>query len=153
MANELAVLDANGVLRLLRSEEIGSGSNAHAQVVLVQEMREVPPNISGAVIRYTINNNTAIQLTPPSAGAWLARVRVYDTVGPFADPSNPYRRLYYRTDGTNPLNDGSNAFGFLMHGEQIPVKLSNFTNFRMARDSTDLGTFAVYVEWVNIPSS
>lgn len=152
-ANDLSVIDSTGTPRSLRSVELGSGSNIHEQAVLVSEMFEVPASVTGATVRHTISSNTTVTLDPPTAGAHYARVRVYETTGPFAGTPNPYKRLYYRQDGTAPATDGSNAVGFLMHGEAIFVKLANFTNFQMTRDSTDAGTFQVYVEWLNIPST
>jgi hypothetical protein len=51
------------------------------------------------------------------------------------------------------VSNGSNAFGYLLHGEVMLVRLADAANFKMIADSTDNGVFEVYVEWLNIPAS
>jgi hypothetical protein len=70
-------------------------------------------------------------------------VRVFETT------QNPAVRLYYRQDGTAPLADGSNATGFLLHGELILVKLDVLANFRMVAEGASV--FEVYVEYLANP--
>src|SRR5678816_1966545 len=120
MANELQVIDANGNVRSLRSVPLADGS--HAQVILVAEGPEVPASVTGATVRYTVDNAPAVALDPPNAGARYARVRVYEAA------QSTSLRLYYRSDGTAPTADGANAFGYLLHGELIMVKVATFAN-------------------------
>lgn len=146
MANELIVINGNNQPVTLRNDLIGT--NAY-QAVMVVEHPEVPASTTGATIRYQVTS-TAVSLVPPTAGARFARLRCYETTTP---TTNPYKKLYYRQDGVNPLADGTNASGFLCHNEMIIVKLATFGNFRMIRDSADAGIFLVHVEWLNHTSS
>lgn len=145
--NELTVVRADGQTRTLRSEDLGGG--VHAQVALLGEAPESYPSTAGSLHRHTVDSDPAVALDPPTAGARYARVRVFETAG----PSSANRRLYYRQDGVNPLSNGSNACGFLLHGEMMLVKLDDFTQFRMIADASDNGVFEVYVEWLNLPTS
>ncbi len=139
--NALTVLDAAGATKSLRSEDVGS--NVQAQGVMVWEGPETPAVLTGATVRYTVDNSPVVSLAPPSGGARYARVRVFET------SQNQAVRLYYRSDGTNPIADGSNAFGFLLHGELIMVKLDTFSNFKMVAEGSSI--FEVYVEWLANP--
>lgn len=145
-SNELTVIRADGATRTLRSEDLQDAGH-HAQVVLVSEAPEAPVNPAGGATRHTVDSDPAVALDAPNSLVRTARVRVYESAG----PANPARRLYYRTDGTNPLSDGSNAFGFLSHGDVFIVRLDLPENFRMIADSTDNGVFQIYVEWLTIP--
>lgn len=138
--NELTVLDAGGTVRNLRSVDVGSGRSV--QPVFVWEGPEVPAVVAGGTLRYTVTSTPAVGLIVPTAGARFARLRVFETTG----PGNDVLRLYYRTDGTAPTNDGANAAGFLLHGELILVKLATFANFKMIAEG--VGSFQVYVEWL-----
>jgi hypothetical protein len=147
-ANELTVIRADGATKTLRSEDL-MAAGVHAQVVLVSEASEVPVNPSGGLSRHTVTSSPGATLDPPSAAARYARLRVYETVA----PGTPTRRMYYRQDGTMPNANGTDAQGFLLHGEVMIVRLATFTNFKMIADNTDNGSFQVYVEWLNTPSS
>lgn len=136
----MTVLDAAGAVQGLRSEDLGSGKQA--QGIVAWEGPEVPAAVAGATLRYTVTT-TATPLVPPSAGARFARIRVYEDSG--ASPVETFR-LYYRQDGTNPLADGSNAAGYLFHGEVLLVKLKTMGNFKMIAEGT--ARFQVYVEWL-----
>lgn len=139
--NELTVIDAGGTTRTLRDEDIGGG--VHAQAVMVWEGPEVPANITGATVRHSITT-TATALDSPNAGARYARIRVYEHSG--TTPS-AVLRLYYRTDGTAPLANGTNAFGFLLHGEMMLVRLATFSNYKLIAEGA--GVWEVYVEWLS----
>ena len=145
--NELTVIRADGQIRTLRAIDLGGA--VHAQVTGVFETPEAPVDPTGGAVRYNVDSSPAVALDPPNAAARFARVRVYETGGPVAEN----RRLYYRTDGTTPTSDGANAFGYLLHGETILVRLANIANFKMIADAGDNGVFEVYVEWLNIPAS
>ena len=138
--NELSVIDSGGTVRQLRSIDVGSARQV--QPTFVWEGPEAPAVVTGAVIRYLVDASPAISLSPPTAGARYARLRVYETSG----PASQSLRLYYRTDGVTPTADGANAAGFLLHGELIMVKLSTFANFKMIAEGA--GVWEVYVEWL-----
>src|SRR5262245_60681398 len=146
--NELTVIRADGTTKTLKSEDLGG---VHVQGTYVAELLESPVNPSGGLTRYSIDSSPVVALDPPSASYRYARVRVYETPAPTTTVAS--HRLYYRTDGTAPLNTGGNVFGFLMHGESILVRLANAANFQMVADVTDNGTFEVYVEWLSTPAS
>lgn len=139
--NALTVIDATGTVRTLRSEDVGSG--LQAQGLMVWEGPEIPAIVTGAGLRYTVDNSPAVALIPPTAGARYARVRVFEIT------QSASLRLYYRSDGTAPTANGANAFGFLLHGELIMVKLDTFANFQMIAEGA--GVFEVYVEWLANP--
>lgn len=143
--NELTVRDAGGTTRGLRSVDLGSG--LQGQGIVVWEGPETPAAVAGATLRYTVDNSPAVPLVPPTAGARYARLRVYESS--VSGTPDSTLRLYYRQDGVTPLTDGSNAAGFLLHGELILVKLADFTDFKMIAEGT--GVFAVYVEWLANP--
>jgi hypothetical protein len=82
-----------------------------------------------------------VALDPPDAGARYARLRCYETVG----PADPNKRLFYRQDGVTLTGEDS-AIGFLLHGELVLVKLTDFTKFVMIAE-TGSG-FKVFVEWL-----
>ena len=145
--NELVVQSADGLPRTTRSVDLGG--SIHIQGALIAELPEVPVDPTGGLTRYTVTSASAVALDSPTAAARYARLRVYETTA----PTTPTKRLYYRTDGTNPTNAGANAFGYLLHGEMLLVRLADATNFRMIADSGDAGSFQVYVEWLNIPTS
>jgi hypothetical protein len=145
--NELTVVRADGATRTLRSKDVGG--NVQAQIVAVTEAPEAPVDPTGGAVRYNVDSSPAVSLNSPNAVVHSARVRVYETAG----PAGTNRRLYYRTDGTNPTSDGANAFGFLLHGDVMTIRLASPDNFRMIADSSDNGVFEVYVEWLVTPSS
>lgn len=140
--NELTVKTAGGLTKTLRSRDLGGG--IFTQFTHIVEAPESPVDPTGGLVRYTIGTGSSVALDPPNASAQYARLRVYETT------QDTTRRLYYRTDGTAPTNDGANAFGFLLHGEAILVRLANAANFRMISAA---GTFDGYVEWLNTPAS
>lgn len=144
MANELQVITADNATRSLRSEPLADGS--HLQYGAIVEAREKPVSPTGGIVRYTVDNSPAVALDPPTAAAMYCRLRVYE-----ASTSTPDSklRLYYRTDGTAPTADGANAFGFLLHGELIMVKLADFTKFQMIAEGA--GIFQGYAEWLGEP--
>jgi hypothetical protein len=144
VANELQVIAADGSTKTLRSIRHADGSDV--QVLYVVEGPEVPVSPTGGLIRYTVDNSPAVPLDPPTAAAKYCRLRVYE-----ASTSTPDSklRLYYRTDGTAPTADGANAFGFLLHGELILVKLADFTKWQCIAEGT--GVFQVYAEWLGEP--
>ncbi len=150
MANDLTVIRADGATRTLKSEEAGSaGSGVWVQGAYVAELLEQPVDPTGGLVRYSVDSSPAVALDPPNASYRYARIRVYETPA----PTTIKNRLYYRTDGTAPLSNGSNVFGYLLHGESMLVRLANAANFQMIADGNDNGTFEVYVEWLATPAS
>lgn len=139
--DELDVVVAGGATKKLRSIELPGTPSRFGQAVFLAEWPEAPVSPAGGTVRYTVDNSPAVALDPPTAAAKYARVRVYEST------QSATLRLYYRSDGTNPTTDGANAFGFLLHGELILVKIADPTNFRMIAEGA--GIFAVYVEWLN----
>jgi len=140
--NELTVVNATGATKTLRDVDV---AGLHHQVVFIHEGGEVVVSPTGGQVRYTVLNTGSVALDPPNAAARYARLRVYETNG----PAGATRRLYYRTDGTAPQNNGANAFGYLLHGEMLLVRIADFTLFSMIADQADGGAFQVYVEWLN----
>lgn len=142
--NELTVIDAAGATKTLRAVDHGSG--LQAQGVVVWEGRDVPAATTGSVVRYTVTPSAAVALDPPDAGARYARLRCYEASG--STPNQNFR-LFYREDGIDPGANGSQAAGFLLHGELMLVKIADFTNFKMIGETSS--SFLVYVEWLAIP--
>ena len=139
--NELTVVIADGSTKTLRDIELTTG--VHAQGVLIWEGPEVPASTTGATVQHTVDDNPAVALDPPTAGARFARVRVYET------SQDSTLRLYYRQDGTTVTS--ANATGYLLHGELILVKIADQTDFSMIAATG--GVFNVYVEWLDAVSS
>lgn len=138
--NELTVIVGDGSQKTLRSVDLGG---EHQQIVFVAEGPEAVATTAGATFVYTVDDSPAIPLDPPTAGARYARIRVYET----SATSNA--RLLYRTDGTAPTNGGANAFGYLLHGEMLLVRIADFTDFQMIAHQADGGVFTVYAEWLD----
>lgn len=145
--NELTVIRADGATRTLRSADLGG--SVHAQVALVAEATLVPVSPAGGAVRYTVDSDPPVAIDTPTATARYARVRVFETTS----PTTPNKRMYYREDGVNPNANGSDAQGFLLHGDTLLVRLADLTQFRMIADNTDNGIFQVYVEFLNVAAS
>ena len=142
--NELTVVNASAATKSTRSFDL-NGSGIHAQGALVAEMPEVP--VTGGTVRYSVTPSASVPLVPPSSAYRYARLRAYQSA------ASATARLYYRQDGTAPLNSGTNATGYLLHGDAILVRLANAANWRGIAESGMSGTFELYVEWLTIPSS
>lgn len=142
--NELSVVNASSATKLTRSFDLNN-AGIHLQGALVAEAPEVP--VSGGTVRYSVTPSASVPLVPPAAAYRYARVRAYNST------ASATARLYYRQDGTAPLNSGSNATGFLLHGNAMIVRLANAANWRAIAESGMTGTYELYVEWLTIPSS
>jgi hypothetical protein len=135
--NELTVVRADSNVRTLRSRELQSGT--HEQMIGVLQGPETPPTLTGATLVYTVDDNPAVALDPPTAGADQCFIRVWHAT------QDSTKRLFYRRDGTAPTADGANAEGFLLHAEGKMVTLATFTNFQVISETGAAHT--VYAEW------
>jgi hypothetical protein len=107
--------------------------------IVLAESKLDPVAVTGGTFVYTVDDNPAVALDPPTAEAWVAYLRALETT-----PGDGTGLLFYRTDGTAPTT--SSAFGFLRHGDFLAVKLTDFTDFQMIAGSGDV--FSVFVEWL-----
>jgi hypothetical protein len=117
------------------------------QTTRIVEHVEIPVDPTGGLTRHSVTSTAVIPLDPPTAAADFARIRVFNTN---VDPGFfAFQRVYFRSDGTNPTNDGGNAFGYLMHGDSYLVKIPDKTLWKMIAQAG--ASFEIYVEYFNQP--
>lgn len=135
--NDLTVVAADSSTKITRSID---RRGTHHQVALIGEMPDIVPALTGATVVYTVTAAAVSPLVPPTAGADYVRLRAFQT-------ANDGKRLFFRKDGVNPANDGTNAEGYVLHLEGMTVKIATLTNFKMIVEFGG-GNFTVTAEWL-----
>ena len=110
---------------------------------LLGELQEIVVAEAGGALRYTIDDSPAVPINSPTAAARYCRIRIYHQT------QDPAKRLFYRSDGTNPLADGTNAHGFLVHLDSYLIKQAVLDSFVMCGETAS-GNFEVYAEFFNL---
>jgi len=143
-ANDFGLVPASSPTVLNRNEQVGTNAGVPiiAQVVLVADSPEIVPNLTGAGLVLDILATAVVPLVPPTAGARVCWIRAWETTGQVT------KRLFYRRENSNPINDGSNAEGFLLHTEGRTVRIANFTQFKLIGESGSI--WKLYCEWTNL---
>lgn len=144
-ANDFGLVEANAPTHHSRSEVVGTHADTKpivAQIVLVADSPELIPNLSGAGLVLDIVSSGFSSLVPPTAGARTCWIRAWETT------QQVNKRLFYHRKNVTPINDGSNAEGFLLHSEGRTVRIATFAEFKLIAEVGSI--WKLYCEWSNL---
>jgi hypothetical protein len=112
-------------------------------IYFLGEALQAPVDPTGGATHYLIDDAPAVALDAPTAASRYCQIRIYHQA------QDQTKKLFYRSDGTSPAPDGSNAFGFLLHGDATLVKQATLTSFVLCGE-TACGPFDVWAEFFNL---